>query len=330
MGRIIEAQRIPTVDAFLGHYTEAELVNGGPILIAVGVGRPQLLAKRNQYHALQGEMVSLTETQLPGLIAERTAVWGNSSDDELGVWFHLRLYKPMVRLRLGARHPLNKTVPNLGEVQPRTLGSICHRFEDHWARVNAALVALAQAPLTLGAFTLAVFQAAHATLEAKNTAIEALVEGSRPLTRAEMERLYGDVAEEDREEDSLVAWMLGYDITIQTMFPGQPIAISLPRVFPAGSPANLPTLRFNWVAQAGGVVKLWIETPNLPAGVLLVLSEGVVELTQAFNPANPGGTQTYFWNGVTIIDELDELELRDADGTTIARGVRDSSFAEPV
>ncbi len=329
MGRIVEAQRIPTVDAILGHYTEAELVNGGPILIAVAVGRPQVFAKRNQYHAMQDEMVSLTETQLPGLIAERAAVWGNSPDDEAGVWFHLRLYKPMVRLRLGARHPLNKTVPNLGVIQPGTLGSICHRFEDHWARVNAALVALTLAPLTLGAFTLVVLQTAHATLEAKNTSLEALIEGTRPLLRAEMERLYGDVPEDDREEDSLVALMLGYDITIQTMFPGQPIALTLPRVFPEGGSPTLRTFRFNWVAQAGGVLKLWIETPNLPAGALLFLREGVVELTQPFNPANPGGTQTYLWNGVTIIDDLDELELRDGDGTTIARGDRDTSFAEP-
>lgn len=329
MGRIIEAQRISTVDAMLGHYTEAEVVNGAPILIAVGVGRPQVLAKRDQYLALQEELVSLTETQLPMLIAERTAVWGNSPDDEDGVWFQLRLYKPMVRLRLGGRHPLNKTVPNLGEVQPGTLGSICHRFEDHWTRVNAALVALTLAPLTLGAFTLALLQAAQTTLQAKNTAIEALIEGTRPLTRAQMERLYGDVAEDDREEDSLVALMLGYAITVQATFPGQPISLTLPRVFPEGGPPTLPTFRFNWIAQAGNVVKTWIETPNLPAGASVFFHEGVIQLTQAFNPANPGGTQLHLWNNVQVIDDLDELEIRNGDGTTIARGVRDNSFAEP-
>ena len=330
MGRIIEAQRISTVDALLGHYTEAEVVNGAPILIAVGVGRPQVLAKRNQYLAMQEELVSLTETQLPMLIAERAAVWGNSPDDEAGVWFQLRLYKPMVRLRLGGRHPLTKTVPNLGEVQPGTLGSICHRFEDHWTRVNAALVALTLAPLTLGAFTLALLQAAQTTLQARNTAIEALVEGSRPLTRAQMERLYGDVAEDDREEDSLVALLLGYTVMIQSMFPGQPIALTLPRVFPEGGSPTLPTFRFNWIAQAGNVVKTWIETPNLPAGALMFLHEGVVELTQPFNPANPGSTQTHLWNAVQVIGDLDELEIRNGDGTTIARGTRDNSFAEPA
>jgi hypothetical protein len=329
MGRIAEAQRIPTVDAILGHYTEAEVVNGAPILIAVGVGRPQLLAKRNQYQDLQEELVSLTETQLANLIAERTAVWGNSPDDEDGIWFQLRLYKPMVRLRLGARHPLSKTVPNLGEVQPGTMGSICHRFEDHWTRVNAALAALTLAPLTLGAFTLALLQAAQATIEAKNTAIEALVEGARPQTRAEMERLYGDVAEDDREEDSLVALMLGYDVVIQTLFPGQPIALSLPRIFPASGPTTLPSFRFNWVPQAGNVIKTWIETPDLPSGASMYFHEGVIELTQAFNPANPGSTQTHLWNAVQVIDELDEFEIRNASGLTLARGTRDNSFAEP-
>ncbi len=62
-------------------------------------------------------------------------------------------------------------MPNLGEVSPGSLGSICFPFEDHWTRVNAALVALTQPPLTLGAYTLALLRAAHATIEAKNIAI---------------------------------------------------------------------------------------------------------------------------------------------------------------
>lgn len=117
---------------------------------------------------------------------------------------------------------------------------------------------------------------------------------------------------------------------IQTMFPGQPIALTLPRVFSEGGPPTLPTFRFNWIAQAGNVVKTWIETPNLPVGALMFLHEGVVELTQPFNPDNPGGTQTHLWNAVQVIGNLDELEIRNGDGTTIARGTRDNSFAEPA
>jgi hypothetical protein len=58
----------------------------------------------------------------------------------------------------------------------------------------------AQPPLTLGAFALATLQAARNTLEETNIAIEALTEVTRPLLRAEMERIYGDVPEDDREE----------------------------------------------------------------------------------------------------------------------------------
>ncbi len=57
MGRINEAQRIPTIDAILGHYTEAEVVNGGPILIAVRTGRSVVFAKRNSYQNRQIALV---------------------------------------------------------------------------------------------------------------------------------------------------------------------------------------------------------------------------------------------------------------------------------
>jgi hypothetical protein len=36
------------------------------------------------------------------------------------------------------------------------------------------------------------------------------------------------------------------------------------------------------------------------------------------------------WTGVTIIDELDEFEIRDASGVSLATGDRDLTFAEPV
>ncbi len=329
MGRIVEVQRLPTVDAFLGHYTEAEIVNGAPILIADGRGRPQLLGLRNQYHDLQHEWTSLSDAQIPLLIAEREATWGTSPDDDAGVWFQLRNYKPMVQLRLGGRHPLTKTVPNLGELQPNTLASVCYRFEDHWARVNAALVALGKPPLTLGDFTLALLQAAHAVIETKNAAIRSIQEGLRPLKRAEMERLYGDVPDDDREDDSIIAFLQGYTVTIRTKFPGQPLARSLPSIFPIHRSGTLTTFRFNWAAQGASNVKTWIETPELPDGAVIFLKEGAFEQTQPFSAANPGSTQVHIWTGVQVIDGLDALEIHDADGTTIARGDRDLTFAEP-
>ena len=39
-----------------------------------------------------------------------------------------------------------------------------------------------------------------------------------------------------------------------------------------------------------------------------------------------GAAQT--WDGVTMVGELDALELRDATGRTIARGRRDTTLAE--
>ena len=47
-------------------------------------------------------------------------------------------------------------------------------------------------------------------------------------------------------------------------------------------------------------------------------------------PFNPGSTQVHISTGIPVIGDLDKLELRDADGTTGARGERDIDFAEPV
>ena len=46
--------------------------------------------------------------------------------------------------------------------------------------------------------------------------------------------------------------------------------------------------------------------------------------------AAPGGVQVTLWEGVLVVDELDELELRNGDGITIARGVRNPSLPEPT
>ena len=144
---------------------------------------------------------------------------------------------------------------------------------------------------------------------------------ARPLIRAEMERLYGDVPEDEREEDSLV--------TLLTLFPGQPLSKTLPPIFPSGGTATIPSFRFNWSAQPSNSVKTWLETPNLPSATTLFLREGVVEQTQTLSSTASGVMQTHTWTGLQIIDELDELELRNNNGTTLARGARDPNFADP-
>ncbi len=331
MGRIVEDQRIPTTDAIRGHWTDAEVVNAGPISVELPNGtmvtRAQFGTKADAYHAKQDELTDQDETQEPLLISERTAIWGNSKDDEAGVWFHLKLYKDVVRQKLGTRHPLSKIVPNLGVIQPITLVSICHRFEDHWSRV------LVVKPGTKVAdWFLANLQAAHAAIEAKHLALETLRESTRPLTRAEADRMYGDVTEDEREEDSLVAIMLAYQTTIKSMFPGQPIALSLPRVFPDEGGPTLPTFRFNIIQQPGAILKVFYDPPDPPLAnaALLFLKEGTVEATQPVTTTTPGTVRAYNFSGVTLVGELDELELRNGDGVTIARGVRDTSLPEPA
>ncbi len=59
------------------------------------------------------------------------------------------------------------------------------------------------------------------------------------------------------------------------------------------------------------------------------MKEGIVEDTTAFDPAAPDGVQVITWTGVTVVDELDEVEIRSASGVTLALGERDMSFAEP-
>ena len=326
MGRIPEDERLSLVDGFIGHWAEADGL-GTPIEIAPLFGQPQLVALRDDYHAKFEEIFDL-QGELDQLRAERDAIFGTTSDDELGVWFRLKQYKPMVRLKLGARHPLSKTIPNLGNVRPSTHLSILHRFLNHWGRVNTAL----GTPLTLGAFSLADLQTAHDTIDAKRKAIEAIDDGSLPLARAEREKMFGDLPEDERDDESIIARLQLYSITIATQFPGQPIADTLPPVFPGsgGSSPTLPTFRFNWAETAPGELRTWHEVLPLEGAATVFLREGAFEESQVFDPADPDGVQVIDWSGVTIVDELDELEIRDANGISLATGNRDLTFAEPV
>ena len=146
----------------------------------------------------------------------------------------------------------------------------------------------------------------------------------------ERDQFFGDEPEELREETSIIARLLLYHATIRAMFPNQPIADSLPNIFPVGPETPLPTFEFNWVTQPGSQVKTWLQSPNLAGAALVAMKEGAVELTEPFDPAAPGGVQVTLWQGVLVVDELDELEVRNGDGITIARGVRNTAFAEPA
>ncbi len=55
--------------------------------------------------------------------------------------------------------------------------------------------------------------------------------------------------------------------------------------------------------------------------------EGAVILNQAYSIGGPP-VKAQTWAGVTMVGELDVLELRDATGHTIARGRRDTTLPE--
>jgi hypothetical protein len=175
-------------------------------------------------------------------------------------------------------------------------------------------------------------QPTHDSIEAKRKEIEAIDDGGLPLARAEREKMFGDLPEDKRDDESIIARLQLYSITIQTQFPGQPIGNTVPDIFPGGggSSPTLPTFRFNWSETAPGELRTWHEVLSLDGATSVFLREGAFEESQPFDPADPDGVQVIDWSGVTIVDELDELEIRDANGISLATGNRDLTFAEPV
>ena len=60
----------------------------------------------------------------------------------------------------------------------------------------------------------------------------------------------------------------------------------------------------------------------------MFVKEGVAAATQAL--AAGGNVVSQTWLGITVVDDLDQLDLLDADSITIARGVFDGTLPEPV
>jgi hypothetical protein len=295
--------------------------------LVLGYGRPQLQAQRDQYFTLQ-QAISQFETDLEVAIASRDGLFGISPDDDDGAWFRIKQFKALVQARLGARHVLSRTIPNLGRITPQNYQEILQRFIDHWERVNAAL---APNPMTLGAFTLANLQTLATALGAKITEIDTL-QATLRIRRQEREQLFGDETEDVREETSIVARLTLYHAIIAAMFPNQPLADSLPDVFAPETGASLPNFSFNWIVLLNGDIKLWYVPPSpaLTNAVSLFLREGAVDATSAVTSTDPASTPVHTFSGITLVGELDELELHTAAGLTIARGTRDASLPEPA
>ncbi|MBI5802105.1 MAG: hypothetical protein HZA92_15450 [Verrucomicrobia bacterium] len=117
------------------------------------------------------------------------------------------------------------------------------------------------APRLVGPMTAALLLARHVALTAKIKEVsDAELELS--LKRADREQLFGDEAAEVREPNSIIARLLQYHATILGNFPGQPIADTLPRIFPQEA-ASLPRFDYNWRDLGGGQLKTWLRDPGL-------------------------------------------------------------------
>ncbi len=323
MGRITEVNRLPVVDAHIGHWQQADALPGGPIEIITGYGIAALQSQRTEYHTKGDEIQTLNNVTLPALRAERDDLFGVDAQDEGGAWFYLTQYKPMAHLRLGRGHALRTTIPNVGTVNVEDYLSIIHNFLDHWKRVNTALVA----PMTLGAFAIADLQAKHDAIDAKLKETHSAKEDLN-VARAEGEALFGDVKDTEQLDTAIITRLELYHVVIATKFPNQPIAQSLPPIFP-DQPAALPRFDFNDRALGAGQHKTWHLDPSLPNAAVVFLKEGATELTQAYS-ATPGSTNAFTWTGVTVVADLDAMELRDATGRTIARGTKNAALGEPT
>ncbi len=329
MGRIKEADRLPLLDNHAGHWTEANALPGGPVVLDLNTTPPSTLTLaqfeqlREDYETKSDAETELELTLLPTLRGDRDILFGPNAEDETALWFWLMKYKPAVRLKLGRKKSLARTVPNVGVVTPGDYVDIIQRFVDHWELVNAAL----PAPFVLGTMTLADLITKRDAIEAKTKLIRKK-EAALALLRQQREDFFGDVSEDDRDDTSLVTIMETYHVAIELKFPGQPIVSTLPRIFPEQD-GPLPKFKFNWRDLGGGSLKTWLADPAVTAATTLYLKEGAVEQTKPFTPGAEDTVTAQTWTGITMVGELDVLELRDGDGKTVARGNRDVGLVEP-
>ncbi len=322
MPRLTEAERTQMMDDFRGYMPGADTQAGAPIEIEPGFGRTQFNALFDQYHDRTVANDNLETVELPGLLAERAAIWGIDADDFQKVWNVLTSYKPTVKSFLGPRHALVTTIPNMETQTPGNYLTMVHRFLRHWTSVNAA----GAAPMTIGAYTLANLQTAHDTLTTKLQQIDQR-EHDLGFARADKEVFFGDVLALLRERTSVIARLEQYVVTITNRFgPNHPLTQTLPPIFRDGQ-ASLPRFDFNNSTLGPGQEKTLVKDPSLPNAAVVYFKEGAFEQTQPYS-ATPGSTNAFTWTGVTVVDGLDAMELRDATGRTIARGTFNAGLGE--
>ncbi len=319
MARLNETERLDTTDAHLAHWRDAETVLGSAIVLPDSTTVANLQTLRDSYHTLGVTIVDLDTNVAVNKRAQRDTRFG-AAGDPAGVRYKLNQYKPTVLMLLGAGDPLSMTIPNLGAVTPGDYVDIIHKFMNHWRDVNADLVAAAKPPLTIGPFTLTNLQTVHDDLDQLDEEIDSIETAQLPRLRSQREVLMGDVIDELRAMTSIIAKLDAYHTVIANSHATQPFAGTVPPIFP-GQPTALPRFNFNNRDLGGGNEKVWLVDPSLPNAAVLFLKEGATELTQAYS-ATPGSTNAFTFTGVTVVDGLDAMELRDATGRTIARGTK--------
>lgn len=112
-----------------------------------------------------------------------------------------------------------------------------------------------------------------------------------------------------------------------TLKPDHYARSSRTRIFPEQD-GPLPKFKFNWRDLGGGQLKTWLADPALEDTTTLYLKEGAVEQTKPFTPGVKDTVTTQTWTGITMVGDLDGLELRDGDGKTLARGSK-GDLTEP-
>ena len=96
-----------------------------------------------------------------------------------------------------------------------------------------------------------------------------------------------------------------------------------------GSSPSLPTFGFNWQVAGTGVQVSLVMPPSVSGSVQVLLREGATELTTAAS-VSPGQTLHITWPNITIVDDIDEVLLRDGAGNDLASGLRDVSISTTV
>ncbi len=328
MPRLTEAERQTLMGDINGHYGELLETHAG-WEIAPGFGLPQLRLVEAAYNAKQAQIVAIEATGMPAKRAQRDALFGLDNEDLDGVWFYLLLYKAQVKLKLGPKAPLAKTAPNLGKVGPGSLDHILESYINHWTLVNEELAAKTPpAPeLSIGPITLAELTSRRAQVAALTSQIDESVLTRLTVMRAQREEIMGDVKEEERADDSFIARAVAYRVEVMSQFAGTPLAQTLPRIFPAASGESLPKFAFNFRASLSQVTLWWTMPDGVDDASVIYLKEGAFEETRSIPAAPP---LVVLFNGVATQDEIDEVELRDDAGKTVAHGRFDGSLIEPV